>query len=258
MDKPLIVANWKMKGGKFLYLQIIKKLSQELTHDPELLAGCQVVIAPSLIYLSWLQEVLRELPIEVGSQNVSQFLPGAYTGETAAVMLSEMQVKWSLVGHSERRQWYFEEGSTIAHKVLRCLEQGITPIVCVGESTEQRTHRRQFEVIQKQVEDALSLLDQAQVAACYWAYEPVWAIGCGQIADSASIAEMSHFLSELLSGLGSSKAKILYGGSVDSKNALEVFRVPYLSGVLVGSASLVFMEWLGILRQASQYYARIP
>jgi triosephosphate isomerase len=190
--------------------------------------------------------------IAVGAQNCSEHESGAYTGETSAVMLKAMNIPYVIVGHSERRQYFGEDGELLAKKVDVALKNGLTPIFCCGEPLEVREKNGHEALVKKQVEESLFHLDASQLQKVVIAYEPVWAIGTGKTATSQQAQEMHSVIRKHLAGkYGASEAdtiSILYGGSVNAANAKELFACADVDGGLVGGASLKSREFTEIIK----------
>jgi triosephosphate isomerase len=190
--------------------------------------------------------------IAVGAQNCSEHESGAYTGETSAVMLKAMNIPYVIVGHSERRQYFGEDGKLLAKKVDVALKNSLTPIFCCGEPLEVREKNGHEALVKKQVEESLFHLDASQLQKVVIAYEPVWAIGTGKTATSQQAQEMHSVIRKHLAGkYGASEAdtiSILYGGSVNAANAKELFACADVDGGLVGGASLKSREFTEIVK----------
>lgn len=217
------------------YFSTLKPVLQAQTSDVE------VLIAPPMVLLS---EVAREAEcskIQVAAQNVASFESGAYTGETSASMLSDLGCNWSLVGHSERRSIYGESDQDVVAKIELLLNQGVLPILCVGETLEEREAGNAESVVVNQVAAVFDRFDQEQLTKIVVAYEPVWAIGTGQTATPDQAQEMHkvirNYVAEKSAGLAE-QLVILYGGSVNAGNAEALFSQEDIDGGLVGGASL--------------------
>jgi len=199
----------------------------------------RILIAPPIIYLPILSQSFND--IDFVSQNVSFQDSGAYTGEVSANML-QAYVHYSLIGHSERRQYFNEENMTLHDKILMCLKYNIQPILCIGESNNERDSGKYFSVIEKQLQETVMFLKDSDLLKMMIAYEPVWAIGTGKTASSNQISEVHNHIREILiNRLGDVKANeipILYGGSCNSSNTSCVLTQKNVDGLLVGGASL--------------------
>ena len=192
----------------------------------------------------------------VGAQNVNENESGAYTGEVSAKMLDSLGTNFCIVGHSERRKYYNEDNAVLAVKIKKLLEYQIVPIYCVGEVLEERESNTHFEVIRKQIEEALFQLEVADMENIVIAYEPVWAIGTGKTATPQQAEEVHKFIRTLISEkFGeeiASQMRILYGGSCNAKNAADLFAQEDIDGGLIGGASLKAEDFVSIAVQASK------
>ena len=174
----------------------------------------------------------------LGAQDCHEKISGAFTGNVSAAMLVELGCEYVLVGHSERRQYQFETNSIVAQKAQAALAHGITPVICIGETLNQRETQQTFNVLAEQLQALFEVLTPEQLVSCIIAYEPVWAIGTGVSATASQAEEVHKFISEQIEQTCSVNVPILYGGSVTNTNAAELFAQPNISGALVGGASL--------------------
>jgi triosephosphate isomerase len=238
--KNLMVGNWKMNATHLEAIQMVQKLSYRLeTHDYE---RVEVVVAPPFTSLRSIQTIIEadHLRIGLGAQNVYWEEKGAYTGEISPGMLAKLAVGFVICGHSERRQFFGENDATVNKRVKACLANDLIPIVCVGETLEQREADETASVVTIQLRSGLSGIDPG--AEIVIAYEPVWAIGTGRTAtadDAGSVCEMVRGeLKGLLSDESAEKTRILYGGSVNAGNIKAFMAKRHIDGALVGGASL--------------------
>jgi triosephosphate isomerase len=192
----------------------------------------------------------------VGAQNVSQFETGAYTGEISASMLRSMHIDFAIIGHSERRKYFKESDEELFAKAKTALKYDIAPIFCCGELLEEREAGRHFEVVKQQLEKTIFKLEAEDFARVIIAYEPVWAIGTGVNATSEQAQEMHFYIRDLIwkkfGAEAAAEISILYGGSVNAKNAQELFSMPDVNGGLIGGASLKAEEFVEIVLAASE------
>jgi len=236
--RPLIViGNWKMNGSLASNADWVKTVCRGM--EQGMPSGRQYAFCAPFPYLSQCGQLIRDCSLAfltLGAQDVSAHTTGAYTGEVAASMLKEMACKFVIVGHSERRQLHQETDELVAEKALQALDCGMTPVICVGESADERNSGREVEVVRGQIAKQVAVL-QDRLADCLIAYEPIWAIGTGQVA-SAQLAQDMHrairlqlaeFDADVASHVG-----ILYGGSVKPDNAVELFAMPDIDGGLIG------------------------
>ena len=217
----------------------------------DLVKNCQLnsecLICPPYPYLAKVQELLAGSEIALGAQNVSQHSEGAFTGEVSVAMLKEMGCSYVIVGHSERRALYGESDAEIAEKVIAALQGDLIPILCVGESLQQREAGETLEVIERQVAAVLNVLSPQQCQQLVIAYEPVWAIGTGLTATPQQAQQVHGHIRQLLGGAADA-VRVLYGGSVKAANAAELFAQPDIDGALVGGASLNADEFMQIVQ----------
>jgi triosephosphate isomerase len=244
----LVAANWKMNGSfasnrEWLRVFTSATISSEVA-----------VCAPS-VYLAQVADALRGTSAWAGAQNLSAEAPGAFTGEISAEMLVDCGVRWVIVGHSERRSRHGESSGMVAAKAARAVAHGLKPIVCVGETLNEREQGRTLAVITAQLAPVFDACAAEELAACAIAYEPVWAIGTGQTATPAQAQEVHAAIRSLLSRHdpgAAAKARIVYGGSVNPANALDLFAQPDIDGGLVGGASLSVSDFLSICQSAER------
>jgi triosephosphate isomerase len=249
MRKQIAAANWKMN----LTLTEGEALLDAISAKPHSLAPNQeAIFAVPFPYISMAQaKVGAKTNVYVAAQNCSNKLSGAYTGEVSVTMLQSMCVKYVVIGHSERREYFNESNELLAQKVDICLDNKTTPIFCCGEPLEIRESATQNAYVAKQLSESLFHLPEEAIAHVVIAYEPIWAIGTGKTASSDQAQEMHAFIrSHIASKYGSAVAdsiSILYGGSVKSANAVEIFSQPDVDGGLVGGASLIADEFVAII-----------
>lgn len=240
--KQLVVGNWKMNGGKVFAAELLHQLRASGPWPAE------VAVCPPAIYLAQCELLLAGTSIACGAQDVSAHVgPGAYTGELSATMLREFGVRYVIVGHSERRACHAETDQVVAAKASAALEQGITPIVCVGETLAEREAGRTEPVVQRQLAAVIDVLG-ARIGDVVLAYEPVWAIGTGLTA-SPTQAQAVHacLRRQLLDKTpAASQVRILYGGSVKPDNARDLFAQDDIDGGLIGGAALKATDFAAI------------
>jgi triosephosphate isomerase (TIM) len=243
----MVLGNWKLNGGLLqnkMLLEEIKKLS----------TSTRVGVAVPFPYLAQVSDLLDNSCVFLGAQDVSAHEKGAYTGEVSAAMLAEFGVKFALVGHSERRMYHAESNDLIVKKVKQLLSYGIIPVLCVGESLEEREAGLTAHIVLAQLMPVLNALSSEAFQHVVVAYEPVWAIGTGKTATAAQAQEVHLVLrNALVECFGMDVAKqtnILYGGSVKSDNASILFGEKDIDGGLIGGASLVAQDFVEIVRAA--------
>jgi triosephosphate isomerase (TIM) len=250
MRKQIAAANWKMNCT---YQQAEKLLSDILKANIALKPHHQVIFAVPFPYLIMTNsEVAEEQNYFTAAQNCYNKASGAYTGEVSAEMLHSIGIKYCVIGHSERREYFGESNKMLAEKVDRCLEASITPIFCCGEALPVREEGSQNSFVETQLRESLFHLSKEQLGNIIIAYEPIWAIGTGRTASAEQAQEMhAHLRNVLKAQYGaevSDEISILYGGSVKAKNANELFACPDVDGGLVGGASLVANDFIEIIR----------
>jgi len=249
MRKKIVAANWKMN----LTLEEGKNLVDAiLTGLPAISENRQVVIAAPFVHLTQTVAQLEEYDhIHAGAQNCSGEASGAFTGEISATMLQSAGVKYVIVGHSERREYFSETDETLVKKIAQALDKDLQVIFCCGEPLEIRDAGRQNEYVEKQIQSALFELSAEQMKNIVVAYEPIWAIGTGRTASSQQAQDMhAHIRSVLTGKYGNELAEntsILYGGSCNAQNAQELFACPDVDGGLIGGASLKSDAFLAII-----------
>jgi triosephosphate isomerase (TIM) len=250
MRKQIAAANWKMN---LTYQQGEQLLNDILSAKINLAPHQQTIFAVPFPYLIMAKSrVAEDRNYEIGAQNCNDKKNGAYTGEVSGEMLHSIGIRYCIIGHSERREYFFETNKILAEKVNICLQNGITPIFCCGESLRIREENNHNQYVQQQLEESIFHLSDEQVRTLIVAYEPIWAIGTGKTATTEQAQEMhKHLRSILATRYGretADKVPILYGGSVKSNNAAELFSCPDVDGGLVGGASLIAKDFVDIIK----------
>ncbi|KUJ74913.1 triose-phosphate isomerase [Thiomicrospira sp. XS5] len=252
MRQLFVAGNWKMHGDK----ASIKTLVTGLNAQAESVGKVSVAVCPPAVYLDYTKNCLVASNIAVGGQNIAvEPVSGAYTGETSAAMLKDLGCDYVILGHSERRAIYGETDSEIADKVKTALKMNLTPILCVGETLEERESGQLESVISTQLNAVIDEVGIAAFANVVIAYEPVWAIGTGKTASSAQAQEVHAFIRGQLASKDPAVAEkviIQYGGSVKPGNAAELFSQPDIDGGLIGGASLNADDFIAICRAAGE------
>jgi triosephosphate isomerase len=249
MRVPLVVANWKMHKG----VQEAVAYTRDLVALAPEFRGTDVVIAPAYTALSAVATAARATKIGVAAQNVAADPDGAFTGEVSATMLKEAGAGLVIIGHSERRRLFGETDVIVNRKVRAAMTAGLRPIVCVGETLDQREAGQTFAVIDRQIGDSLDGFTGDQVAGFVVAYEPVWAIGTGRNATTAEAGAVhTHLRARLRQGFGATASEaclVIYGGSVRADNIQTLAALPDVDGALVGGASLDVATFADIIRR---------
>ena len=249
MRRPFVAGNWKMNLSREEAVALAQGIVSQIGSSET-----EVAIAPSSVYLDSVGQVTKGSPIGLSAQNMYHEANGAFTGEISASMLLEMGCKYVILGHSERRHILGETDEDVNRKVLAALEAGLVPIVCVGETLDQREAGHTKSVIQQQFDGSLAGLTIDRMNGVVIAYEPVWAIGTGKVATPEQAEEVHADLRRLLETRYNSDVaaavRIQYGGSVKPENAGELLGQPNIDGALVGGASLKVDSFLGIVAAA--------
>ena len=250
MRRSIVAANWKLNGN----LSMISTLLGPIDIHVNNINDVDVVICPPFPYLATCGQAIKSDNVFLGAQSVAKEEQGAFTGEVAAEMLKEIGCGFVIVGHSERREYYGETDQVVADKVSRVLEAGLSPILCVGESLEQREQGKMEDVIIRQLGAVVDKVGINNMAKTVIAYEPIWAIGTGKTASPEQAQEVHSIIRSELAKQStdvSEGLRILYGGSVKASNATELFSQPDIDGGLIGGASLDAEQFNSIVDAAS-------
>ena len=247
MRKKIVAGNWKMNTTVTEGIALAKDIVAKINEVP---ADVKLVVAPPFTHLVPVAEALKGTKIALSAQNCADQPKGAYTGEVAAAMLKDAGCEYTILGHSERRQYYGETSATLVAKMALALENGLKVIYCVGENLDERNAGKHFDVVSKQIEEVLFTLSAEQMANVVIAYEPVWAIGTGVTATSEQAQEIhAHIRKVVADKFGAKVAEdvtILYGGSCKPSNAKELFAQKDIDGGLIGGASLKAADFIAI------------
>lgn len=243
MRNRLVVANWKMNGSLAANAAWVKAFSEFGQ------AGCDAAVCAPHVYLPQMASLLQGGDLSLGAEDVSEYDSGAYTGEVSARMLADIGCRYVIVGHSERRALFGDTDKRVALKTKAALSAGLSPIVCVGETLEQRQSSQTIRIVASQLAAVIAEVGQDGFARCTLAYEPVWAIGTGKSA-TPEIAQQVHAALRtelsLHSPLLAQTVRILYGGSVKPDNAAALFAMPDIDGGLIGGAALKANDFYAI------------
>ena len=245
MRKAIIAGNWKMHYTPEEAVKVINEL-KPLVKD----ATCDVVVCPTFVCLDAVLKAVEGSNIKVAAQNMHFEEKGAFTGEISPLMLKELDMDYVVIGHSERRQYFNETDETVNKKVLKALEVGIDPILCVGETLEEREAGNTKDVCKVQVEKALENVSKEDLAKVVIAYEPVWAIGTGKTATSEDANDVIAYIREVVANLYgelANEVRIQYGGSVKPSNVAEIMNQSDIDGALVGGASLEANDYVELV-----------
>ena len=250
--KTVIAGNWKMN----MLASSVKPFIEELKANMPKSKTCDVVLCTPAVMIPAMVKAGKELKVAAGGQDVSKYEKGAYTGEIAANQLADIGAKYCIIGHSERRQYHGEDDMLVNAKAKALLANGILPIICVGESLEQREMNLTMEYVSYQVKAALTGIDATQLRRCIIAYEPIWAIGTGKTATAEQAQEVCEGIRAVIRKIyGARPARavsILYGGSMNAKNAYELLAQPDIDGGLIGGASLKPADFATIIKATVQ------
>ncbi len=245
----IIAGNWKMNKDIKETFDFLLPLKNNLIGQN---LNVEVVVCPPFTSLFIASDILRETNIKIGAQNMFYEVEGAYTGEISPKMLKSVRCEYVILGHSERRRYFGETDEIVNKKVKKAIEFGLKPIVCVGETLEERENGETFKVLEKQIKGVLEGLTYEQMRNVVIAYEPVWAIGTGRNATPDQAQEAQRFIRELVTGLFNDgiaqNLTIQYGGSVTPENAYSLLSQPDVDGALVGGASLKVDAFLKIIK----------
>jgi triosephosphate isomerase (TIM) len=250
MRRQMVAGNWKMHGSRAANQALLAELEMNLKPEWPI----DIVVFPPNVYISDAVRMLEEGRIAVGAQDVCAESAGAFTGQVCAAMLKDVGCSYVIVGHSERRRWYHEDDALVARKFAAVLNAGLAPILCVGETLEEREAQQTESVIARQLDAVIETHGAGGFSRAILAYEPVWAIGTGRTASPEQAQAVHAFLRSRIQAQDAKMARhlrILYGGSVKAGNAAELFSMPDVDGGLIGGASLNADEFQKICAAAA-------
>jgi len=250
MRQKLVVGNWKLHGSK---AQLEDLLADVIAGSENLTSAVEIGVCPTYVYLGHAAQILVSPRVKLGAQNVARAGEGAYTGEVAAQMLAECELVYVIVGHSERRQLFHESDTEVAEKFAQVQASDLTPILCVGETLEEREQELTDQVVLGQLDEIINKVGIEAVANSVIAYEPIWAIGTGKTASPEQAQDVHKTIRDHLRKQKEDVAatvRIIYGGSVKATNARELFQQADIDGGLVGGASLEAEEFISICNSA--------
>lgn len=249
MRRKLVAGNWKMNGSLAANAALVAGIKQGLPAQ-----ACDVALCVPAPYLAQVQGAVAGSAVALGAQDLSAHASGAYTGEVSAAMLQEFGVQYVIIGHSERRAYHGESDAAVAAKTVAALQAGLVPVVCVGETLEQREAGKTNDVVGGQLDIVLEALSADDAARIVVAYEPVWAIGTGKTATPEMAQEVHAMLRARLaakSAEAAAKVRILYGGSMKPDNAVQLLAMADIDGGLIGGAALKAVDFLAIIQAAA-------
>ena len=248
MKPPLVVGNWKMHGTE----KEACRLAREIRRGIKTSKGVEIVLAPPFTALTAVHKIIRESGLQLGAQDVHWEMEGAFTGEISPKMLRGSGCGYVIIAHSERRRLFHESDQSANKRIAAALFIGLRPILCVGETWQERRTGKTAQVIARQLRGALKGVGKSAIEKIGIAYEPVWAIGTGRNATAGQVSEVHHWIRDILKKLAgkkrAEKCRILYGGSVRPENAGELAKAAEVNGLLVGGASLKAKDFLSIIR----------
>lgn len=249
MRRPLVAGNWKMNGSKASIKELLDGIKQGIGE----VKNADVAVCPPAVYLGEVSTLLQGTSIALGAQNVSQESAGAFTGEIAVSMLKDFACRYVIVGHSERRTLYGETDVIVAKKFAAVRAAGLIPILCIGETLDEREKGVTEDVVSRQLEAVIALEGVGALADAVIAYEPVWAIGTGKTATPEQAQQVHAYIRSRIAARDAAvaeKVRILYGGSMNGANAATLVAQPDIDGGLIGGASLKAQEFLTVCRAA--------
>lgn len=248
MRTALVAGNWKMNGDSAFINELMSSLTTAAGSS-----NIDVLVCPPAVYLSQVKEFTQSCSIALGAQNVSEHPNGAFTGEISLAMLNDLGCEYVILGHSERRSLYAETDAVVADKFIAAVDAGLKPILCVGETLEERESDATIEIVSRQLKAVIDSAGIDKFSDAVVAYEPVWAIGTGKTATAEQAQEVHAAIRAILAESDSviaAKIRILYGGSVNAANAAELFANEDVDGGLVGGASLKANDFIAICHAA--------
>jgi len=249
MRQPLVAGNWKMNGSRESVFELLKGIREGVKS----VADVEVVVCPPYVYIPEAQGQLHGSPVGLGGQDLSLHQQGAYTGEVSGAMLVDFGCRYVIVGHSERRSYHAESDQQVAEKYNLAIAAGLIPILCVGETLEQREQNATEDVVARQLEAVIAQCGVKALGDGVIAYEPVWAIGTGKTATPEQAQEVHGFIRGMITQQDSAvaaKVRILYGGSMKPSNAAELISKSDIDGGLIGGAALNAVDFLDICKAA--------
>jgi triosephosphate isomerase len=250
MRQPLVAGNWKMNGSRESIFELLNGVREGMSQVTDI----EVAVCPPYVYIPEVQGQLHGTQISWGGQDLSTQENGAYTGEVSGSMLMDFGCKYVIVGHSERRSYHAESDQQVAEKYKAAMDAGLKPILCVGETLEERESDATESVVERQLKAVIEHCGVASLGEGVIAYEPVWAIGTGKTATPEQAQQVHGFIRGMIAQLDSGvaeKVQILYGGSMKPSNAAELISKPDIDGGLIGGAALKAEDFLGICKAAN-------
>ena len=255
-QKPFIAGNWKLHKTNTEAVDLVQAILESIQNIPE--ESAEIVVMPPYTALAPVKKVIDGSRVLLGAQNLYWEKEGAFTGEISPPMLVDAGCRFVVVGHSERRQYFGETNQTVNKKIQAALSHNLIPVVCIGETLEERENNKTFEKVEKQLDEGLNEISKEQIQNMIIAYEPIWAIGTGRTAAPEQAGEVHDFIRDkLVDKYGKESGGyviILYGGSVKPKNAYSLTREKNINGALIGGASLQAGSFAEIAQEAIKAY----
>lgn len=254
MRKPIIIANWKLNGDKNLVRKFINKINIDYK---KYFKKNKIIISPPIIYIEHMKKNMKNLNLSFAVQDIGYNYQGAFTGEISTYMVKEIGAKYAILGHSERRKYHFENDSLIAKKFYCAKTNHLIPILCIGETKNEKKLGLTKNILQKQIDKIFKICGENAFHNTLIAYEPIWAIGTGESASPKLINKILKFIKNYIIYKSNStdiKFYMQYGGSVSIKNIKDIIYQKYVDGVLIGSGSLDYKNFLEMIKISSKYY----
>ncbi|WP_343182350.1 triose-phosphate isomerase [Buchnera aphidicola] len=248
MKKFIITANWKLNGNNSIINYYIENLKNYFNENK---LFNKIIFVPPVIYINSIKNSIKKKNFFLGAQNVDINLSGAFTGEISATMLKDIGVKYVIIGHSERRKFHYENNDCIAKKFKILQENGITPILCIGENLKEKKNEKTELILKKQIEIIFNIVGRQAFQNAIIAYEPIWAIGTGENAKIQYVEKIHKFIKEYVmnnSNLNPKEIKVQYGGSVNENNIQQFFASDHIDGVLVGNSILIYKNFIKMIK----------
>jgi triosephosphate isomerase (TIM) len=250
MRKKIVAGNWKMNGDRDGAMSLANEIKGMLADEARIIP--EIIVAPPFVHLAAVGHLLSGSGVGIAAQNCSSEPSGAFTGEVSAGMIHSVGAEFVIIGHSERRTYFNEQGDLLFKKLKMALASSLVPIYCIGETLPQRESNSHFKTIEKQLEETIFLLSSEEASSLILAYEPVWAIGTGKTATPRQAQEMHQYIRKLIrerfDASVSDSIPVLYGGSCNESNAKELFALPDVDGGLIGGASLKSRSFVNIIK----------
>lgn len=252
MRKKILAGNWKMNKNVFEAIELTKELSSKVQQMQYNQDNFKLIIAPPSTNLFAVKSLLNH-KIELAAQNIAEWEKGAYTGEVSAEMIKSLGINYTILGHSERRQYFSETSTSLYNKIQLALKNEITPIFCIGEKLQEREENKHFQIVEQQLNETLFLLSSNDFQKTIIAYEPVWAIGTGKNATPQQAQQIHAFIRQLIAkkydNQTAENTSILYGGSCNPANGKSLFQNSDIDGGLIGGASLKSDDFITLFQQ---------